>query len=132
MTYLRDVGYNHAVRNSIPDRGISRDQEIEWIDKRIKSQNRSGSQIPVLGNNLRSGDVLDQIRTEPGPFLDLIGNFIHGGSAGCKSTDLLQSGIIHGEVLVQVLSVAPNIAFQELNALHVQEYLDGIRHGLAV
>ena len=80
------------------------------------------SQIELSGSKMDSncylglGDVLDEFLSEPGPLLNLISHLVHGSTAGGQSTDLLHGGLIHGEVLIQILSVAPNVSFQQLNA----------------
>ena len=91
-----------------------------------------GLRQPGSGCRLRLGDVLDQIRAKPRLLLDL-GRHLLWVDAGCgHGADLVKGGVVHGEVLIEVLSVAPDISLQELNALHIKEDLYGIGHGLAV
>ena len=62
--------------------------------------------------------------------MNLIGHFI-ADAAGCQGANLLQGGIPTVKYSSRSFLWLP-YALQHLNALHLQEYLDGIGHGLAV
>ena len=40
--------------------------------------------------------------------------------------------VVYCEVLILVLSVTPDISLEKLNALHLQEHLNGFGHGFAI
>ncbi len=70
-----------------------------------------------LGRSLGPGDVLYQVRRELGLLLDALSYPGCIGAGSCEGPYLLHGSVIHHEVLIEVLSVAPDVSFQELYAL---------------
>ena len=71
------------------------------------------------------GDELDEFWTNPSPLLNLVCYIVQVGSAGCQGANLLNGRVFYGEVLIQILSVTPDISLQKVYALHLQEYMNG-------
>jgi hypothetical protein len=46
--------------------------------------------------------------------------------------NLLDCSVLYCVVLIQVLSMAPYVSSQQINALHFQEYFDGVGHCLHI
>ena len=55
-------------------------------------------------SRLALADIFDEFRADPCRLLNLSSHVIHIGTAGRQGADLIQGGILHGEVLVQIVS----------------------------
>jgi hypothetical protein len=80
-------------------------------------ENNSLKKICLLGASGSSsyigrGDELDEVWSNSSLLLDLVRNAVQGLATIRKFSDLLNGTIFNGEVLVNVLTMTPNVAFQ--------------------
>jgi hypothetical protein len=88
--------------------------------------------LPGSGSYLVIGNILYEVRIKSGLPLNLVGYIIHAGATCYQGLDLLDGRVFNGEVLIQIFSVTPHIALEKFNALHFQENLNCVGHGLYV
>jgi len=88
--------------------------------------------LQASGSYLAIGNVLYKVRVKSGLLLNLVCYIIHAGATCYQGLDLFYGRVFNCEVLIQIFSVTPHIALEKFNALHVQENLNCVGHGLYV